>query len=186
LLREWNVVPNALIGHSSGEIAAAFAAKALDFDTALAIAYYRGKIASSSELPERLGKGAMMAIGASPGEVEPLLAGLSSGIAMIACYNSADSVTVAGDECAIDELVTLTKDLGLFSRKLLIDQAYHSDHMLPLAVPYFDLIKNVLPKCRATAKNGPAQTGVFYSSVTGAALPLDKLKSGWYWGFNLT
>jgi NADPH:quinone reductase-like Zn-dependent oxidoreductase/acyl transferase domain-containing protein/NAD(P)-dependent dehydrogenase (short-subunit alcohol dehydrogenase family)/acyl carrier protein len=186
LLREWNVVPNALIGHSSGEIAAAFAARALDFDTALAIAFYRGKIASSSDLPERLGKGAMMAIGASPEEVEPLLAGLSSGIAMIACYNSADSVTVAGDECAIDQLVALTKDLGLFSRKLLIDQAYHSDHMLPLAAPYFDLIKNVLPKCRATAEDGSAQTGVLYSSVTGAALPLDKLKSGWYWASNLT
>jgi NADPH:quinone reductase-like Zn-dependent oxidoreductase/acyl transferase domain-containing protein len=185
LLREWNVVPNALIGHSSGEIAAAFAVRALDFDTALAIAYYRGKIASCSELPERLGKGAMIAIGASPEEVEPLLAGLSSGIAMIACYNSADSVTVAGDDCAIDELVTLTKDLGLFSRKLLIDQAYHSDHMLPLAKPYFDLINPALRKCRAAAEVESAQTSVFYSSVTGTAIPHEKLRSAWYWASNL-
>lgn len=73
-LREFGITPKADIGHSSGEIAAAFAARALDFDTALALAYYRGKIASSSDLPERLGKGAMMAVGASSEEVEPLLA----------------------------------------------------------------------------------------------------------------
>ena len=178
-------MPNALIGHSSGEIAAAFAARALDFDTALAIAYYRGNIASCDEIPERLGKGAMMAVGASPIEVEPLIASLSSGIAMIACYNSADSVTVAGDECAIDELVTLTKELGLFARKLQIDQGYHSDHMLPLATPYFDMIRPALQKYRTSAGVKSAQTAVFYSSVAGTAVAADKLKSGWYWASNL-
>ncbi len=50
LLRSWNVHPTAVIGHSSGEIAAAFAADALSFEDCMAIAFYRGKVATELEV----------------------------------------------------------------------------------------------------------------------------------------
>jgi acyl transferase domain-containing protein len=126
LLRDWGIKPSAVVGHSSGEIAAAFAAGALTFESALAVAYFRGKVVSTNPTSRQLPAGAMLAVGTSADEVLSLVNNLKEGVANIACYNSANSVTVAGDKTAILELNDSLNAKGVFNRVLKTERAYHS------------------------------------------------------------
>ena len=73
LLSSWGVEPAAVTGHSSGEIAAAYAAGAITLDAAMTAAYYRGQ--ATLKLKERHPdlRGAMLAVGASPEDVRKIL-----------------------------------------------------------------------------------------------------------------
>ncbi|KAF9728924.1 Type I Iterative PKS [Paraphaeosphaeria minitans] len=142
LLASWNVIPDTAVGHSSGEIAAAFAAGHITAAEAIVIAYYRGFCVSKS-----VREGAMMAVGLSEAAANDKIRenGLQEKV-RVACVNSPDGVTVSGDCEAIDKLLaTLQKD-GPFARKLKTGgQAYHSHHMLPLGEEYESLLDRVLP-----------------------------------------
>jgi acyl transferase domain-containing protein len=129
LLESWGVRPSAVCGHSSGEFAAAYTAGAIDLRTCMALASYGGTKASAlKKSQKKSGKifGAMMTIGSGPELVEPLLESLQCGFAIIACYNSPESVTVSGDGAAIEELSFMLKESGTFFRMLKVDVAYHS------------------------------------------------------------
>lgn len=122
LLCGWGVVPAATVGHSSGEIAAAYAAGALTRDAAIVTAYYRG-----FAVRQRKAEGGMAAVGLGRGDVS---AHLVTGVT-IACENSARSVTVSGDT---DRLATFLSNLqnkrpGVFVRQLPVDVAYHSGNL---------------------------------------------------------
>ncbi|KAF4991292.1 hypothetical protein FDECE_14091, partial [Fusarium decemcellulare] len=175
LLKDWNIYPKAVCGHSSGEIAASFAAGFLDLEACMAIAYYRG-VAASKLCPN----GAMMAVGASPAYIEPHLASLRDGFATVACYNSPNSVTVAGDRAALVELGTRLAKTETFHRMLQVDVAYHTDQMISVAGFYLQSIKGVLP-------SGPAKSAspTFYSSITGKPEPSHVVRSPWYWATNM-
>ncbi|KAL9043673.1 MAG: hypothetical protein Q9214_003146 [Letrouitia sp. 1 TL-2023] len=119
ILRKWNVTPDAVVGHSSGEIAAAFSCGALSSSEAIIVAYYRGLITT-----RQTRAGGMAAIGLGRNDVfEYLVPGLA-----IACENSPQSVTISGDIGAIDELIEkLRKERpDILARKLQVDMAYHS------------------------------------------------------------
>lgn len=79
LLASCGIHPSKVIGHSSGEIAAAYASGAIPMETAIILAYYRGQVSSQCE-----GKGAMMAVGMGPKQVRSYI---TDGI-VVACYNS--------------------------------------------------------------------------------------------------
>lgn len=119
LLRQWNVLPAAVVGHSSGEIAAAYAAGALGMKEALLVSYYRGVATSGLRQP-----GAMGAVGLGRDDLEGLLAGN----AVVACENSRSSVTISGSlndvEASLDRICRMRP--GVLVRKLKIDRAYHS------------------------------------------------------------
>ena len=70
LLESWNIHPDSVTGHSSGEIAAAYATGALIMDDAMSLAYYRGVVASQL-LHDQPNRGAMMAVGMSAEEIQP-------------------------------------------------------------------------------------------------------------------
>ena len=178
LLKKWNIHPTAVCGHSSGEIAAAFAAGFLDLDACMALAYYRGEAAS--HLSKSSPTGAMMAVGAGPAYVESCIACLQDGFATIACYNSPKSVTVSGDRAAILELSSKLDRMGVFHRMLKVNVAYHSDQMISVAKHYLRKIKGVINRsCTQTA------TSCFYSSVNGKAESSRIVASPWYWVTNL-
>jgi len=84
------VKASAVVGHSSGEIAAAYAAGYISLEHAINAAYYRGYVIAHEHTGEP--KGMMAAVGLSPVEVAPFL---QPGVA-IACENSPRSVTVSG------------------------------------------------------------------------------------------
>ncbi|KAJ0168676.1 Lovastatin diketide synthase LovF [Colletotrichum tanaceti] len=99
-LARYGVGPNAVVGHSSGEIAAAYAAGTLTAKEAIIVAYYRGYMA------KKLGKrGAMAAIGLGRDQVTPFLTsggGGGRGVVVVACENSSSSVTLSGDWDALE------------------------------------------------------------------------------------
>ena len=90
---------------------------------------------------------------------------------MVACVNSPSNVTVSGDLDAIDELQGMLDEDGVFGRKLKVDTAYHSHHMLMAMDGYLD-------KLSAMKTNQGQLTNVmFISSVTGKRI-LDGKKLG--------
>jgi NADPH:quinone reductase-like Zn-dependent oxidoreductase/malonyl CoA-acyl carrier protein transacylase len=177
LLRSWGILPTAVAGHSSGEIAAAYAADILTLDSCMAISYYRGMatIRLKKNFPDL--KGAMMAVGSSKEEIMPLIAQLTAKEVSIACYNSPTSLTISGDEPAIDELQALMEQQQMFNRKLLVDVAYHSHHMKLVAEEYRASLESLdLPK------STPVK---FHSSLLGHLIDGSKLEPS-YWVDNLT
>ncbi|KAK3942538.1 putative polyketide synthase protein [Diplogelasinospora grovesii] len=137
LLRAWGVRPHAVVGHSSGEIAAAYTAGHISHRTAIAVAFHRGFMAAISKT-RGLPRGAMMSVGLGEHEAAPYTEGLARGVACIACINSPSSVTISGDADAVDEIAArlAVKDDGIFRRRLLVDTAYHSHHMRAVADDY--------------------------------------------------
>lgn len=131
LLRVADIHFLAVVGHSSGEIAAAYAAGFISMEDAICIAYYRG-LHSILALGSDGSSGAMMAIGTSAEDMQELCADPDFRRRIwIAAINSPISLTVSGDRDAIDELKIILVDEKNFSRDLRVDKAYHSHHMLP-------------------------------------------------------
>ena len=179
LLRAQGVRPRAVVGHSSGEIAAAYTAGHLSQRTAIGVAFHRGFMAGLSKT-RGLPPGAMMSVGLGENEVKPYMKNLTKGLATVACINSPGSVTISGDADAVDELgERLENDGGVFHRRLLVDTAYHSHHMSAVAEEYRRRIGS-LDFDDATGRQGGIE---FISSVTGTPK-----KSGFdveYWATNL-
>ncbi|KAL2802548.1 hypothetical protein BJX63DRAFT_440810 [Aspergillus granulosus] len=175
LLASWGIVPTATVGHSSGEIAAAFAAGYLTSAEAIAIAYYRGYCVT--KLSE---DGAMMAVGLP--EEDAAQAILDAGFKHqlhVACVNSPGAVTVSGDRLTIEALAEVLKEKGTFARVLQTGgQAYHSHHMLRAGEEYQDLLEQVLPTLDVASRqpHGP----LFISSVTAQVKKSNFSPSYWH------
>ena len=177
LLKEWQILPSAVVGHSSGEIAAAYCSGALTREDALRVAYSRG-VVSSKLRDEYEITGAMMAVGASLKVVEEEITKSDVvGKVHIACVNSPKSVTVSGEPGGINALFESLQARGLFARKLQVDTAYHSPHMLAVAREYLEAIGSI-------AAPSPNKHCTMYSSVTGSAIPADELGPA-YWVRNM-
>ncbi|KAL4962931.1 type I polyketide synthase [Aspergillus stella-maris] len=181
LLQEFGVLPSAVLGHSSGEIAAAYAAGAVSFQDAITIAYYRGKLASELVAANQ-SPGAMIAVGASPEVAEQHIAkvGTDYGRMRVACFNSPSSVTVSGDVSAIDRLKEILDEESVFNRKLMTHgAAYHSHQMELMADSYIAALKGVSAR--------PITSSVhMFSSVTSKELDEKTILDGKYWVRNLT
>lgn len=178
LLRSWNITPTAAIGHSSGEVGAAFAAGAIDFRDALTIVYVRG-VLTSKFLQRSRTRGGMLAIGLGREAAVPYLSGLTSGKAVIACVNSPSSVTVSGDLEAIEEIEANIHSANIFARKLKVEAAYHSHQMQPLAKEYLTALQ------RQLGHNGNLSETRFSSSVTGDILKSAEQLDAAYWVQNM-
>lgn len=179
LLASWGIYPDGVAGHSSGEIAAAYAAGMLGMQDAIAIAYFRGVCASSLSTKGR--RGSMMAVGMSVRDIDPYLAALRTGRANVACINSPSSITVSGDNAAIEELETVLQDKEVFTRWLNVDVAYHSHHMDPIAGEYLKLMTEMKTMKPSKQPTGSTQ---FFSSVTGTEISATELGPH-YWVQNL-
>lgn len=176
VLKSLSIFPTVVLGHSSGEIGAAYAAGILSQESALKIAYHRGFASSWYQELSNV-SGAMIAVGLGMHDVEPYLGLVQSGALSIACQNSPVSTTVSGDENAIDELKCLLDLEAIWNRKLQIDTAYHSHHMKMIANKYLEALGEIkyaepLPSTR------------FFSSVT-AEEKISNFEAA-YWVENLT
>ena len=178
LLRTWNIVPNAVVGHSSGEIAAAYAMGALARRDAWKVAYYRGLLSSEMKAGAPDMDGSMMAAGLSREKAEEWISRVTKGEVVVACINSPSSVTISGDTSGIDQLLGLLKEENIFARKLQVDTAYHSPHMQIVAQDYYDLLADVVPLDASSACT-------MHSSVTGSVIDAQQLGTV-NWVRNLT
>ncbi|KAK6223142.1 type I polyketide synthase [Colletotrichum tabaci] len=150
LLKSWGIHPSAVASHSSGEIAAAYAAGALTFEEALGVAYFRGHLTEKHHSASRV-PGGMLAVGLGAEDALSYMVdhGVSQSTVTVACVNSPSSVTLSGD---LDVIERLEKDLSrdqIFARKLKVKSAYHSHHMLPMAQEYLRALQNIIqPKLK--------------------------------------
>ncbi|KAI5786964.1 hypothetical protein DFH27DRAFT_518306 [Peziza echinospora] len=135
LLSGWGVAPVAVVGHSSGEIAAAYAAGKISMEAAIIIAYYRGYCCAHTTLPTQ---GAMLAVGLGPEDVQPYLEPYAAkGTVRVACVNSPKSVTLSGDRADIEAIKAALDADHVFARLLQTGgRAYHSHHMALVGPAY--------------------------------------------------
>lgn len=122
LLCLYGIRPAAVLGHSSGEIAAAYACGAVTAREAITIAYYRGQVMAGLDSTKR--PGAMAAVGLGPKEVARYL---RPGVA-VGCENSPSSTTLTGERKLLELVVKEIKDAlpDVLVRILNVDRAYHS------------------------------------------------------------
>jgi acyl transferase domain-containing protein len=178
LLKAWGVSPSAVVGHSSGEIGAAFAAGAITLEDAMSVAYWRGKVSSEMKYKYPDLRGAMLAVGAEAEDIRVIIKTLGLGGVNIACENSPSSITASGDEKDVDKLAAELESRSIFNRKLRVTMAYHSAHMQLVADDYKAAIKYV------TAQ--PSSNVEFYSSLFGKKLDSMSALNPLYWVENLT
>ncbi|KAF2839930.1 ketoacyl-synt-domain-containing protein [Patellaria atrata CBS 101060] len=178
LLRHWKVTPRATVGHSSGEIAAAYAASYITHADAIKIAYVRGL--SSATVTRQ---GAMLAAGLSQNQALEYLGRVPHESAVVACVNSPSSVTLSGDVEAIDTLEKLISGDGKFARKLKVKTAYHSPHMRAVADGYYERMGQISP-VTDTDTDGEGNKTVMFSSLTGKIVSPEEL-SAQYWVSNM-
>ncbi len=179
LLAKWGIEPVGVIGHSSGEIGAAYAAGRLTVAQAIVIAYYRGYVVGKSTNPT---PGGMMVAGLDKEAADTEIENLDLvGIVNTACVNSPESVTISGDASGIEKLLAELQGRGVFARKLSTDgRAYHSHHMALIGEEYQDLLERAL----TTLPSAPMTEGVrWISSVYAQELTGKVLAS--YWRKNL-
>ncbi|KAJ5415221.1 hypothetical protein N7465_003916 [Penicillium sp. CMV-2018d] len=123
LLASWGILPSAVVGYSSGEVIAAYAAKAISMRAAIIIAHLRGRCNESTSQP-----GGMSVIGLGTETVNQYLI---DGV-VIACENSPQSVNISGPRSqvrkVIDRIIETMPET--FVRELPVEVAYHSPSMM--------------------------------------------------------
>ncbi|AEO58697.1 polyketide synthase [Thermothelomyces thermophilus ATCC 42464] len=182
LLASWDVRPSAFSSHSSGEIAAAYAAGVLTFEEALGAGYYRGQIPSRSKELSAV-RGGMLAAGVSREDAARFIADTRSGRVVVACVNSPESVTISGDIEAIDEVEARLRAEELFARKLKVPLAYHSHHMRLLADEY---TARLVETVRSRPDEGWTRRYRYASPVTGDIVTDSEALGPEYFVRNLT
>lgn len=180
LLEAVNIRPTIVMGHSSGEIAAAYAAGALSMSSACKVSYYRGQCASALK-NSLVRAGAMLSVDLAVAGAREFLRCHKQYLAIhIACINSPYNVTLSGDEDAIDSIMVTLETENFRARKLRTGVAYHSPHMAQAAKEYEESIRHLERSSAATKRP------LMISSVTGQLVQrLDDICTAEYWVTNL-
>ncbi|CAG8958435.1 hypothetical protein HYFRA_00011112 [Hymenoscyphus fraxineus] len=182
LLRAAGVQFHAVVGHSSGEISAAYAAGFISAEDASCIAYYRGRCAALAKGPNGM-SGKMMAVATSPADAEEVCnLPHFHGRICVAAKNSHDSVTLSGDADAISEAQTVFEDEEKTAKILFVDRAYHSHHMMSAADEYGKSLKSFSPCFRPSSEASCKWFSSVYNEEVGR-IP-EKLNEE-YWNANM-
>jgi acyl transferase domain-containing protein/acyl carrier protein len=169
LWRSWGIEPAAIIGHSAGEVAAAYVAGILSLPDAVRVIYHRSRLQHLTT-----GEGKMLAVGLSPEAVAPYLRQYEAQVS-IAAINSPDSITLSGDADALVKIEQAIKEQGAFVRFLQTEVPYHS--------PKMDRLKAELLEVLSDLQCHPAVIPI-YTTVTGQ-LADDEAYNGHYWWENV-
>ncbi|MGW6295293.1 SDR family NAD(P)-dependent oxidoreductase, partial [Streptomyces sp. NPDC055058] len=166
LLESLGVRPDALLGHSVGEIAAAHVAGVLSLEDACALVAVRGRLMGG--LPAG---GAMISVQAGEDEVTPLL-GAHEGRMAVAALNSPQATVLSGDEDAVTAVAAELAAMGRKTHRLKVSHAFHSPHM--------DGMLDAFAAHTSQIRHGDAALPVV-STVTGRPVTADEPFDGAYW-----
>ncbi|MGX1812210.1 SDR family NAD(P)-dependent oxidoreductase, partial [Nocardia sp. NPDC055321] len=169
LWRSVGVVPNAVVGHSQGEIAAAYVAGALSLADATRIVVLR-----SQALTVLSGTGGMVAVSLSSESVQPLLVRWNGTLA-IAAINGSNSVVVSGERTALEEFITAAESQDVRVRRIAVDYASHSAQVEVLRESLVASLSDIAPTSSSTE---------FVSTVSGTVIDTAELTAD-YWFRNL-
>ncbi|RWA08359.1 hypothetical protein EKO27_g6749 [Xylaria grammica] len=142
LLQSFGISPAVVLGHSSGEIAAAYAVGALSHDSACRVAYWRGRLAGKLRETNPY-NGAMVSVNLSESQMPAYLDKVGRGMphqntVHIACINSPTNVTLSGPSDALDILKARLDQEEIFAHKVNTGVAYHSPAMHAIANEYME------------------------------------------------
>ena len=169
LLKEAGIAPAATTGHSVGEIAAAWAAGALDLEQAIHVIVARSQAQGLTR-----GTGRMAAVGMSAEAVGQLIAELGNASDVeIAGINSPGNVTLSGSLEALQKIQSMVEMRGSFFRLLDLDYAFHSRQMGPARADLAQRLEGFKPAGQEKA--------VFVSTVTGDILDGAQLDAEYWW-----
>ena len=126
LWASWGVRPEMVVGHSVGEVAAAYLAGVFDLADAVRVIYQRGRCMEGAATGGR-----MLAAAIAPEEARALLAAEGDRVAL-AAINSPNSVTLSGDSGPLDAIAARLEPRGIFQRFLQVPHAFHSAQMDPI------------------------------------------------------
>ncbi|KAI0151716.1 polyketide synthase-like protein [Xylariaceae sp. FL1272] len=160
LLRSWRVSPCAVVGHSSGEIAAAYSAGLINASEAIITAYLRGYA-----VEQLTTEGAMVAVAMTYHAAKDIIHqhGLKNDVT-IACINAPSNITLSGSQSGIDRLLVVLEDTGVSARRLRTGgRAYHSPMMREIGESYELLLAAYFES--HSEHTGEASITAMYSSV---------------------
>ena len=126
LWRSWGIQPDAVVGHSMGEVAAAHVAGAISLADAARVICL-----TSRRKNEVSGRGGMLVVGLPQAETSDAIRGYAGRLS-IATVNGPSTTVVAGDNDALEEAAAEISATGTFCQRVMIDAATHSSHMAPL------------------------------------------------------
>lgn len=168
MLAQRGVVPSAVIGHSVGEVAAAWACGALSLPDAVCVIFQRSRLQGETK-----GQGRMTAVGINGEEALALIAQHNLGDRVcVAGFNSSRGATVAGSPDALSVLEAALAEQALFFRRLDLDYAFHSPAMDSIETGIREALAHIQPR----ATDVP-----FYSTVTGTPLDGTALTADYWW-----
>jgi acyl transferase domain-containing protein/aryl carrier-like protein len=166
LWASWGVRPETLLGHSVGEVAAAYLAGVYSLEDAVRIIYHRGR---TMHLVGQGGR--MLAAGISPDEALSLIDAHGGKVAL-AAVNSPGSVTFSGERGAIEAIATRLGALGVFCRFLKVRYGFHSAQMDPIRDELLAALEGIEPRA--------AELPLF-STVTGRKVAGPELGADYWW-----
>ncbi|MCI0454467.1 MAG: type I polyketide synthase [Candidatus Dadabacteria bacterium] len=169
LWRSWGIEPDVVLGHSVGEVAAAYVSGALNLEDAVRVIFNRSRLQQRTA-----GQGAMLAVGLTFEEAENLIKGYEEQVSLGA-VNSPSDVTLSGDADALKEISESLEKKEIFSRFLQVEVPYHSPKMEPLKAELLESLKGIRPQLTAIP---------MFSTVTGLAVEGPEL-DGTYWCKNI-
>lgn len=168
LWASWGIKPDAVVGHSVGEVPAAYVSGALTLEEGVLVSYHRSRCQQMTA-----GQGTMLAIGVGEDAAEKLIAenGLQNEIS-VAAINSFNGVTIAGTRKALEKISEILTPQNIFNKMLTVEVAYHSYQMDPLQDELLTSLKSVNPN-KATVP--------LYSTVTGTIMNGTEFNNDYWW-----
>lgn len=166
LWRSWGVVPDAVVGHSSGEMAAACVSGALTLTDAVPLAFHRGRLQHRTT-----GTGRMLAAAISPEEARRAIAGHEHEVAL-AAINAPGSVTLSGAEDALERIAETISAEQRFVRFLPVRVPYHGPQMETIREEFLTALRGLSP--------GPSDIPLV-SAVTGEGIDGRRLDADYWW-----
>ena len=167
--RTWGIVPEAVIGHSMGEVAAAHVAGALSLAEAVRVIFHRARL-----MQRATGQGKMAQVELEVEAVRQALLPYRDRLA-VAASNSPSSTVIAGEETALEEVLRSFEARQIEVKRLRVNYAFHSPRMEPHRLELEHALRGLAPR---------ATTTPMISTVTGKLIRGEELHAA-YWGRNL-
>lgn len=169
-LQQFGIRPTAVVGHSVGEVAAAYISGALSLRDAATVSFHRSRLQAKTA-----GSGGMLAVGLDAEEAQRRAARFGSAVC-VAAINSTAATTLSGDSAALQTLHDELAGDGIFARMLHVEVPYHSQLMDPILGELATALAGLTPRKAAVP---------VYSTVTGEKMHSAAFAEPDYWCKNV-